>query len=94
MRSSLVKRLEAVEAKGGGGRKKHPYEMTDQELWEALDIRNPVTGALRKEADVSDHELEAMIRRTQAKMVMEADGCARGGRSANFIGPVRSNSIT
>lgn len=63
MRSPLLRRLRAIEAQQGAGVKKHPMHMTDDELWLVLDIRDPETGALRK--DSTDEELGEYLKQAQ-----------------------------
>ncbi len=61
MRSPLMRRLRAIEASRGQKAARQPADMTDNELWRALDIRDPATGALRK--DLTNDELDECIRK-------------------------------
>lgn len=66
MPSPIMRRLRAVEARQGVGVKKNPMAMTDDEIWRALNIRDPETGALRK--DLTDEELDERIRAVEERI--------------------------
>lgn len=59
-RSSLARRLRAIETKRNSASHQLPVAMTDEQLMRAVNVRDPVNGTLRM--DLTDDELWNVVR--------------------------------